>query len=360
MNQTPSPMVLTKVTESKAQSALTDISNNSLPEELKTILLWTPFFGVKNYLLPLERYGCSVSNCIITSDRSMLSAADAVIFHVRDTNIYDLPKKRYHRNQKYILLHHEAPPATPRDVMRELSGLINWTVTYRLDSDVVLTPRYKRKDVANKHIQRDYTANKTRMIAWFVSNCNTDSRRESFVRSLQNTIPVDVFGSCGPFVCNPKMSNKCYKTIAREYRFYLSLENAICKDYATEKVFNILDFDIIPVVLGGGDYETLLPKKSFINALNFETSSQLGQFLIRLAKDAKEYNSYFDWRSHYELDHYDHYACQICRKLHDDSQPVKVWNNLEDWWFKESGCKRWPVAKTNDEFNYQEMSIKRK
>lgn len=345
-----------RVQEEPPSTTTDHYRNESITKSIKpkTILLWTPFFGKKDYLLPLERYGCQVSNCIISSERSKLSTADAVIFHVRDTNVYDLPKKRYNNFQRWILLHHEAPPATPREVFMELSGQINWTVTYRLDSDVILTPRYHKKDTPTKVVEKDYTVNKTRMVAWFVSNCDTDSRREAFVKSLQNTVPVDVFGSCGPYVCNPKMSNKCYKIIAREYRFYLSLENAICKDYATEKVFNILDYNIVPIVLGGADYSSLLPPKSVINALDFETSSQLGQYLIHLAKYPQEYNSFFDWRSSYELDFYDHYACQICRKLHDQREPVKVWNNLLNWWFNQSDCKSWPVSKSSDQFEDQE------
>ena len=332
--------------------------NNHNRNERKVIVLWTAFFGNKDYVLPLERYACPVSNCVFTSDRSLFSSADAVMFHARDTTVDDIPKT-HPLEQRWILLHHEAPPSTPSNVMKHLTGKINWTVTYRLDSDVSLTPRYQRKteqtmDSVTTESEVDWTMNKTRMIAWFVSNCRTDSRREAFVRSLQQTVPVDVFGSCGPFVCNPKMSTKCYKTIAREYRFYLSLENAICKDYATEKVFNIMDYNIIPIVLGGADYSQLLPPKSYINVLDFETSAQLGQYLISLAKDPDEYNSYFKWRSHYQLEPYEHYACAICRKLHASNESFKIWNDLDSWWFNQSDCKSWPVNKNTDEIDDQD------
>ena len=50
------------------------------------------------------------------------------------------------------------------------------------------------------------------------------------------------------------------------YRFYLSFENAICRDYVTEKIFNALRLNTIPVVLGGADYSALLPPHSFIDA----------------------------------------------------------------------------------------------
>ena len=52
-------------------------------------------------------------------------------------------------------------------------------------------------------------------------------------------------------------------------RFYISFENAICKDYITEKTFNALKLNTIPIVLGGVNYRAELPPGSFINAAQF-------------------------------------------------------------------------------------------
>ena len=54
-------------------------------------------------------------------------------------------------------------------------------------------------------------------------------------------------------------------------RFYISFENAICKDYITEKTYNALKLNTIPIVLGGVNYSSLLPPHSFINAAEFIT-----------------------------------------------------------------------------------------
>ena len=43
---------------------------------------------------------------------------------------------------------------------------------------------------------------KTRIAAWFVSNCKTPVRREDYVAELQKHIPVDIFGRC-PFNSKP-------------------------------------------------------------------------------------------------------------------------------------------------------------
>ena len=51
----------------------------------------------------------------------------------------------------------------------------------------------------NKPIKIDYQANlkpKTKLAAWFVSKCNTSSRREDFLRKLMEYIRADVYGKC--------------------------------------------------------------------------------------------------------------------------------------------------------------------
>ena len=308
----------------------------------RTIVLWTPFFSQENYVLPLDRYSCPQSKCDFISNRSLIEEADAVMFHARDTKLHDLPKYR-RPDQRWILLHHEAPPNTPDGLMQGLNGKINWTVTYRADSDVVLTPRYRaklpRQGNASRYATR-VSGKKRRLVAWFVSNCKTSSRREDFVQELRKTVTVDVFGSCGSYSCHPKMSHKCYQTIEREYFFYLSLENAVCKDYVTEKLFNVLDYNILPIMFGGVGEEAFLPPGSFINVFDFQSTADLGQYLIHLAKDGSAYDRYFRWKSEYEMEPYVHYACQICDKLH--APPTeKSWNNLPRWWYYDSNCKSW-------------------
>ena len=40
---------------------------------------------------------------------------------------------------------------------------------------------------------------KTKDIAWIVSHCETDSKREAFVEKLQNltSLQIDIYGKCG-------------------------------------------------------------------------------------------------------------------------------------------------------------------
>lgn len=81
----------------------------------------------------------------------------------------------------------------------------------------------------------DYVRNKTKKVAWLVSNCSPANRRREYAYELSKYITVDIYGKCGTKKC-PK--NKCINWIAEHYKFYLAFENSNCKDYITEKFFH--------------------------------------------------------------------------------------------------------------------------
>ena len=322
-------------------------TNNFLNEakSKKLIVLWTPFFGQTDYLQStFENNDCLVNNCVFTSNRSFLHESDALIFHLRDLNLKDWPPYR-RPDQRYVLLNHESPPNSPQ-VLHKLEGLINWTATYRHESDIFLSPVFKRRSQPNPNFKEgvNYAQNKTRMVVWLASNCRTDSNREKYVEELKKTVTVDVFGSCGDKVCLPKMSFKCLEQLSKDYRFILAFENSICRDYITEKYFNTISYNIIPIVLGGADYRKIAPKHSLIDALSYSSPRQLARYLLHLSKHPKLYNEYFEWKRDYEIT-LEHYSCQLCRKLNNPSEPVKVWHKLHSWWFDEAQCQIWTPSK---------------
>jgi alpha-1,3-fucosyltransferase len=310
----------------------------------KTIILWTQFFGTKDYVNANQLNNCLVNNCIFTSNRSLLRESDSVLFHLRDLDINDLPNQRS-PHQRWILLNHESPPNSP-NLLKHLDGLINWTATYRYGSDIFLSPIIQRRSNPNIEFNpnKNYAQNKTRMIVWLASNCITASKREKYVEELKKTVTVDVFGQCGDKECLPKMSEQCLEQLSKEYRFILAFENSICRDYVTEKYFNALNYDIIPVVFGGSDYHRIAPKNSFIDALSYSSPRHLARYLLYLSKHHNQYNKYFKWKRDYELT-VDPYPCQICRKLNNPKEPIKVWHHLNSWWFQESNCKSWSPSK---------------
>ncbi|XP_050730162.1 alpha-(1,3)-fucosyltransferase C-like isoform X2 [Eriocheir sinensis] len=110
-------------------------------------------------------------------------------------------------------------------------------------------------------------------------------------------ISVDVYGKCGSKKCGHSLSfrsegrlqTEC-NTLIEGYMFYLAFENAICQDYITEKFYQALTLDVIPVVLGGGDYLNEAPPHSYIDALAFPSPKKLAEYLKRVAENREAYN----------------------------------------------------------------------
>ena len=145
--------------------------------------------------------------------------------------------------------------------------------TYRLDSDVRGHYSYS---VPQEKAAKNFAEGKTKLVAWFVSNCKTPGLREEYVKKLQTFIPVDIYGECGPLKCPRNNAASCNNMLQKDYKFYLSFENrfdedifstysstllyvllfcfySICDDYVTEKFTAALQNGVVPIALGGGN-----------------------------------------------------------------------------------------------------------
>ncbi len=138
------------------------------------------------------------------------------------------------------------------------------------------------------------------------------------MKELKKYIPVDVYGECGPYNCTGRMSEECYRYLEKNYMFYLAFENSICKDYVTEKFFNAVKYDFVPVVFGGANYSSVLASmnnnqrrgsgpgkwddsKVFIDGLKFPSPKDLARHLVSLSENEDAYFEYFKWRSSHEV-----------------------------------------------------------
>ena len=130
-------------------------------------------------------------------------------------------------DQRYIYFLLESPVHDHLDYSR-FSGFFNMTMTYRRDSDVFVPyGSFRPSEPASVEsiLNRVRELPKKKLVAWVVSNCETNSRREEYVRELQKHIPVDIFGKCGPNKCpgakvsSGGVSGECGRLLEREYMF---------------------------------------------------------------------------------------------------------------------------------------------
>ena len=382
-----------------------------LAENLKTILLWnledldSAYGFLKHDVEEGHTNLCPDTNCFITSNRSYLESVDefdAIIIHQRgsafngmgkslfnlifkggnfkmkglliSTNYLgmeksDMPQKRKSK-QYYIFWELESASYPYMDIHR-LDNFFNWTMTTRQNSDIILPygrivqikehpnpgPKLDAliQDFGLKNQHLAHNRSKIPKAAWFVSNCVTQSRRESLVKELATLMSIDVYGNCSKLYnkdSKEKSCNKsdefngskdgCYKMLEKNYRFYLSFENSLCQDYVTEKFFKPMEHDVLPISLNGADMNQISPPHSSINILDFNSTLDLIDYLEKLSNDNALYASYFWWKDYYEvqndLRHRAQSYCDLCAKLNNPQEPSKMYNDMYQWWVNESNC----------------------
>ncbi|KAA0198073.1 hypothetical protein HAZT_HAZT012245, partial [Hyalella azteca] len=117
---------------------------------------------------------------------------------------------------------------------------------------------------------------------------------KTLAQSLQkHGVQVDIYGKCGKLQCGPSRSEDCYKMVEQEYKFYFSFENSLCNHYVTEKFFNLLRYDVIPVTYGLGHELTGAPKDAYIDVFDFPDVQSLAAYLLYLDSNTTAYNEYF-------------------------------------------------------------------
>ncbi|KYN00344.1 PREDICTED: alpha-(1,3)-fucosyltransferase 7-like [Cyphomyrmex costatus] len=300
---------------------------------------------------------CSVQNCILSYDERDLHRADAVVFHLHFTrNSSELPT-RSRMDQRWIFLTDESPFHTFLYGPQRLSnydGLFNWSMSYRMDSDVPVPYGRTIRISGNfpaKHWNTNVRTSKTKLVVIMGSNCGGRNERWSYVKALKLSLhgDLDVIGKCldgNRTICPGHFDRDC--AALESYKFYLSLENSNCREYLTEKVFwNAYRKFAVPIIMGASrqDCRRLLPPRSFLHVDDFADANALADYIRYLDRDDERYLEYHEWRDHFRVINEHGYFgsvsrhyCRICEALHYNPAVPKVYTSLEHFWSKERDC----------------------
>ena len=122
--------------------ALGEADPITIPQRPLLILHWTehPDFYYHLKEGSSSFFGCAVSSCLGTSNRSLLTQADAVLIHGDRLNITDLPKPRL-PHQRYAFVWQEAPSPSRHLKLKQLDGFFNMMITYTRDAGVAFPYR---------------------------------------------------------------------------------------------------------------------------------------------------------------------------------------------------------------------------
>ena len=312
--------------------------------------------GLRNDARGMNFSECEYSRCEIdfidnaVQMEDLFSTADAILF--QGGRMPKKPPKRSRDEQVYVFVDNESPLHLHSSgyLLHSWNDVINWTMTYRLDSDMKYT--YGAIQLGGREMggtENNYSAifrKKSKQAAWLVSDCVTEGRREKYVAKLRKHIKIDVYGRCGKLKnCTKEEGIECFHRIAKDYKFYLSFENSICEDYLSEKVFTWFGLDIINVVRGGISYNRTLPEHTYVNTDSFTSIDHLGNFLKLLSSSEKAYTSMLRLKEKYSVvagktKKHEAY-CDLCRKLHNLPDNQRVYSSIGNWWRKNK-CVKYP------------------
>jgi hypothetical protein len=387
---------------------------NSVEMKQKKILFYTTYWGMKDFQFgtgrqPFLDNQCPVSDCVAHArkdvvvhnmDEQTFGSYDAVLFAPtdlsRDVNL-SRAKEWRRPHQRFVYFNMESPLYMGARIHNpnQVKRFFNWTMTYRWDSDIPrpygwfqqrnttttttsFYPKPPRDDwlpyrehefiqsMSSRPRSFHALAQRPGKVAWIVSNCRTTSQREDYVRMLNQHIPVDMFGKCQQHgtTCDTTYSihrdDNCTTHVQHNHKFYLSFENAHCKDYVTEKFFRRIDSNVV-IALGQANYSRLAPPHSYIHVMDYPNPKALADYLHRLDQNRTEYLSYFWWKDHYNVVHphntgsssssssssmvqnennFGQAMCRLCAKLHanENDEPMKVYDDFEDWWDDGGEC----------------------
>ncbi len=350
----------TAVTFLDKSEFVTNFYNSRLPYVLhsdttqeKVILLWTPFFYSSDGWFSF--YGTNKQNecpykCTVSTSRDLNDKADALLFNERDlykaSMLSHMLPQSVRKSHQIWIFHNTEPPWFTWTDLDSYKNIFNWTSTLRHDSDI---PTYygkivQRKNTAKFDRNTDYSTGKINRAAWMATNCNSNNNRDLYVRNLGKYFPVDTYGECGKLSCPKGFDNNCTKRL-KTYKFYLAFENANCRNYVTEKFWGPLAHNTIPVVKGESSaYRQVAPPASYIDTADFRSHKELADYLYKVATDKELYNSYFNWKSNYDIQH--PYLCDLCKTLHQWKGPNQVYHDLTGW-FKQDYCQTFNVRVHN-------------
>jgi len=231
----------------------------------------------------------------ITYDRNLLPVADAVVFNIpflyRDLED-DIEKPD---NQIWIGWSYESEANYPWMFSEELKDLFDLWMTYHLDSDIVL-PYYDYT-----FLEKLYTPAipKTKDVCMFISSPVNKSYRMEYLSELMEHLEIDSYGhwkrNC--FV-EEDIGYTTKLNIIKQYKFTIAFENAINKDYVTEKFFEPLIMGSVPIYLGAPNISTFSPgENSYIDVRDYTSPKDLASDLKKYCLDDSMYNTLLEWRN---------------------------------------------------------------
>ncbi|XP_064184316.1 alpha-(1,3)-fucosyltransferase 11 isoform X1 [Anguilla rostrata] len=289
-------------------------NNDSRGNKELPILLWWSAGLFPHFPGDTERIDCAHSSCLVTRNRKvqLYRRTSAIIFYGTDFRAYEAPLPRL-PHQAWALFHEESP--MNNYVLSHAPGirLFNYTATFRRESDYPLTLQWLPSleyllappSVSLQEKNRWRQAGLAPVL-YMQSHCDVPSDRDRYVRELMKYIEVDSYGKCLNNKPLPEHledtgtatgEDRQFMSFVARYKFHLALENGLCPDYMTEKLWRPLHQGCVPVYRGSPSVADWLPNdSSAVLVDDFPSPRELAEHLRALDSDDAEYARLLEYK----------------------------------------------------------------
>ncbi|XP_048195007.1 alpha-(1,3)-fucosyltransferase 11 [Perognathus longimembris pacificus] len=281
--------------------------------DLPVLLWWSPGL-FPHFPGDSERIECARGACVASRDRRVRGHPQtrALLFYGTDFRASEAPLPRL-AHQSWALLHEESP--LNNFLLSHGPGirLFNLTATFSRHSDYPLPLQwlpgaaYLRRAPLPLRERAEWRRRGHAPLLYLQSHCDVPADRDRYVRELMRHIPVDSYGKCLQNRELPTTRLRDTATATTEdpellaflsrYKFHLALENAICNDYMTEKLWRPMHLGAVPVYRGSPSVRDWMPNNhSIILIDDFESPQKLAEFIDFLDKNDEEYMKFLEYK----------------------------------------------------------------
>ena len=278
----------------------------------------------------------------ITTDRRLMQEAVAVVFHIPSLryflfdkfsrfipSIYSIPlglkRLRKKRGQLWIAWFMECEDNVPHFREPSFLNIFDLTMSYHLDADIVTPYFYGALNNLLRGPDREKSAEI--IVCAFISSSFHQSGRLTYLKTLLNYLDIHSYGKVlRNKILEKDTGHQTKMDTMADYKFTIAFENAIEKDYVTEKFFDPLIAGSVPIYLGAPNIGDFAPgDKCFIDASDWDSPESLARYIQSVSKDQELYESYFDWRSKPFKPYFiklleeqkEHSFVRLCRKIQE-------------------------------------------
>lgn len=334
----------------------------------KVPIIWWSKVSFESYKVPTlvqcGEYRCDVM--AYTKEKSVKDVPIAYVFHPHKMSPQDYPLLP--RNPAIIIwgaLLEETPIYCIECIHENVINLFNYSSTFSRYSDVPFTLRYivSLNNITSKMYyietsKKNALLNDISPILYLQTHCKTTTERDNYVLELMKHQSIDSYGKC---VNNKKLSFELtddyifhldsveqLSFIAR-YKFIIAIENAVCEDYVTEKLWRAIHLGVVPIYLGSPSVRDWLPnKKSAILLQDHPTPELLSEHINQLMANDDLYEEYLEHKTKGTISNkylieaikgrpyqtslssiMDEFSCFLCNKLYQSKNeplPYRVIN----------------------------------